>query len=402
MIRAAWRNASIAGIGLSDYPVVPNLTSEGHAALAFGRALADSGLHKADIDGFFCAGNAAPHIEDAENLAEQLGIRPRFIDNTYTGGSAFEVLLQHATIAIAAGECDTALIVYGSDARSRGKRTLGSGGVPPMAYPWDLKDYRPSRVGGPMAFEVPFGGNIISSYALAAQRHMFEFGTTSEQLAEIAVAMRYNAGFNPSAMYRDPLTVADVVGSALIADPLHRWDCCVVSDGGGAVIITTTERARDLATHPVNVLSAKNAGTHWNIGQMPDFTRTGAADCADAAFEAAGVTRDDIDTLQVYDSFTITVLLQLEDLGFCAKGEGGAFVSDGKLKVGGALPTNTDGGGLSSCHPGMRGIFLIIEAVRQLRGDAGEAQTPGAELAMVSGSGGLLSHLGVAILGRDR
>jgi acetyl-CoA acetyltransferase len=396
------RDVAIAGVGLSDYPIALDLTSEQHAALALSRALVDSGLTKPEIDGFFCAGDALPHAEDAVNLAEQLGIRPRYFDSSFTGGSAFEILLQHAAVAIASGECETALIVYGSDARSRHKRTLGSKGVPPMVYPFDQPEYKTKRVGGPMQFEAPFGGNIISSYALAAQRHMYEFGTTSEQLAQIAVAMRYNAGFNPNAMYRDPLSVEDVLASPMIADPLHRWDCCVVSDGGGAVILTTAARAKDLKASPVHVLSAKNAATHWNIGQMPDFTRTAAADCADDAFRAAGVTRDDIDTLQVYDSFTITVLLQLEDLGFCAKGEGGEFVSDGKLKVGGALPTNTDGGGLSSCHPGMRGIFLIIEAVRQLRGDAGEAQVPDCELALVSGSGGLLSHLGVAILGRDR
>ncbi|MBX9472370.1 acetyl-CoA acetyltransferase [Microcella sp.] len=398
---ALQREVAIAGIGLSDYPVAPGMTSEQHAALAFRRALDDSGLTKADVDGFFSAGDALPHFEDAENLAEYLGIQPRYFDSTFTGGSAFEVLLQHAALAIAAGECEVALIVYGSDARSRHKRGLGAKGLAPTTYLFDQPQSGPRRQGNAAAFEAPWGSSIISSYALAAQRHMYEYGTTSAQLAEIAVAMRYNAQFNPNAMYRDPLSVEEVLASPMLADPLHRWDCCVVSDGGGAVIMTSGERARDLKTTPVYVLAAKNAATHYNIAQMPDYTQTAAAMVADDVFRAADVTRDDIDTLQIYDSFTITVLLQLEDLGFAPKGEGGAWVSDGKLKVGGALPTNTDGGGLSACHPGMRGIFLIIEATRQLRHDAGDAQTPNAQLALVSGSGGILSHIGVAILGRQ-
>jgi acetyl-CoA acetyltransferase len=401
MRNAQNRDVAIAGIGLSDGPVVPGMTSDQHAVLAFRRALDDCGLQKSDVDGLFVAGDALPHVEDAENLAEHLGIRPRFFDSTYTGGSAFEVLLQHAALAVAAGECDVALIVYGSDARSRYKRTLGAKGLAPMSYLFDQPAVGPQRMGGAVAHEAPFGGTIISTYALAAQRHMHEYGTTSAQLAEIAVAMRHNAQFNAAAMYREPLTVDDVLSSPLLADPLHRWDCCVVSDGGGAVIVTSAERARDLPKPPVYVLAAKNAPTHWNIAQMPDFTQVAAADIADALFASAGVDRSDIDTLQIYDSFTITVLLQLEGLGFCAKGEGGAFVSDGKLKVGGALPTNTDGGGLSALHPGMRGIFLIIEAVRQLRHEAGEAQVPDCELALVSGSGGILSHIGAAILGRQ-
>jgi len=395
------RDVAIAGIGLSDGPVVPGMTSEQHAALAFRRALADSGLRKSDIDGIFVAGATLPHVEDAENMAEYLGIRPRFLDSSYTGGSAFEVLLQHAALAIAAGECDVALIVYGSDSRSRHKRPLGAKGLPPMSYLFDQPAVGPQRVGGAVGYEAPYGANIISSYALAAQRHMHEYGTTSEQLAEIAVAMRHNAQFNPQAMYREPLTVEDVLASPMLASPLHRWDCCVVSDGGGAVIVTSGDRARDLPKPPVYVLAAKNAPTHWNIAQMPDFTRVAAGDIADALFASAGVDRSDIDTLQLYDSFTITVLLQLEGYGFCKPGEGGDFVSDGKLKVGGALPTNTDGGGLSALHPGMRGIFLIIEAVRQLRGEAGDAQVPDCELALVSGSGGILSHIGGAILGRQ-
>jgi acetyl-CoA acetyltransferase len=229
---------------------------------------------------------------------------------------------------------------------------------------------------------------------------MHEFGTTSEQLAEIAVGVREYAGLNPSAMYRDPISVDDVMRSRLIADPLHKLDCCVISDGGGALILTTAERARDLHQPAVAVLGAAGAQTHWNISQMPDFTTSAGARCAPEVFAQAGLRPDDVDVIQFYDSFTITALLLLEDMGFCKKGEGGAFVASGALRRGGRLPLNTDGGGLSSNHPGMRGIFLLIEAVRQLRGQAGEAQVPDCEVALAVGSGGWLSAIGAVLLGR--
>jgi acetyl-CoA acetyltransferase len=202
-------------------------------------------------------------------------------------------------------------------------------------------------------------------------------------------------------MYRDPITVDDVLGSRLVADPLHKLDCCVVSDGGGAVIVTTAERARDLRQPPVYVLGAAGAQTHWQIGQMPDFTTTAAATCGPEALARAGITPSDVDTLQLYDSFTITVLLLVEDLGFCPKGDGGAFVAEGNLRRGGRFPLNTDGGGLSSSHSGMRGIFLLIEATRQLRQQAGEAQVPGCDIALACGSGGFLSCIGAVVLGRE-
>jgi acetyl-CoA acetyltransferase len=235
---------------------------------------------------------------------------------------------------------------------------------------------------------------------MIAQRHMHEFGTTSEQLAEIAVGVREFAGLNPNALYREQIGVADVLGSRLIADPLHKLDCCVVSDGGGALILTTAERARDLRQTPIAVLGAAGGMTHWNISQMEDFTTSAAAVCAPEAFARAGLTPDDVDTIQFYDSFTITVMVLLEDAGFCKKGEGGPFVAEGHLRRGGRLPLNTDGGGLSSCHPGMRGIFLLVESVRQLRGDAGDAQVPDCEVALAIGSGGWLSAIGAVLLGR--
>jgi acetyl-CoA acetyltransferase len=234
-----------------------------------------------------------------------------------------------------------------------------------------------------------------------AMRHMHEFGTTSEQLAEIAVGVREFAGLNPNAIYRDPITVDDVVDSRMIADPLHMLDCCSITDGGGAFIVTTAERAKDLQQPPVYVLGAAGAQTHWNICQQTDFTTSAGAKAGPIAFERAGVTHDDVDLLMFYDSFTITCLILLESLGFVPRGEGGPFVAEGHLKRGGKWPLNTDGGGLSSCHPGMRGIFLIIEAVRQLRGQGGEAQVPDCEVAIAAGSGGWLSAIGAVLMGRE-
>jgi acetyl-CoA acetyltransferase len=382
------RTPVIVGIGLSDYPKAPDLDSWGHHVQATRRALADSGLSKSDIDGFASAGMRGDDVSAV--LAEYLGVDYRFIDGTMTGGSSFEYHVQHGAAAIREGVCDTVLITYGSDFLSRMGRTLGTGGAG-----------RAHRIGGPMQYEAPFGNTLVGAYAMAAHRHMYEFGTTSEQLAEIAVGVREYAGLNPNAMYRDPITIEDVTGSRLVADPLHKLDCCVVSDGGGAVLMTTAERARDLRQPPVYVLGAATAQTHWNIGQMPDFTTTGAARCGPEALSRAGIGPSEVDTVQLYDSFTITVLMLLEDLGFCKKGEGGPFVVEGHLRRGGRLPLNTDGGGLSSCHSGMRGIFLLIESTRQLRGQAGDAQVPGCRIALACGSGGSLSCISAVVLGRE-
>ncbi len=380
----------IAGVGLSDYPKAPHLDAIQHHVQAMQRALADSGVRKSDIDGYMCAGGGMGR-ETAVDMAEYLQIQHRFIDGTMTGGSTFEFYVQHAAAAIKDGLCDTILVTYGSDLLSLQGRMLGTRGF--------LVEGQ--RVGGPMQYEAPYGNVLVGAYAMAAQRHMYEYGTTSEQLAEIAVAVRGHAKLNPNALYREPITVEDVLASRMIADPLHKLDCCVISDGGGALIMTTAERARDLAKAPVYVLGAGGSQTHWNIGQMPDFTRTSAELAGREAFGRAGVTPADIDTIQFYDSFTITVLLLLEDLGFCAKGEGGPFVEGGTLQLGGRLPLNTDGGGLSSCHPGMRGIFLLIEAARQLRGEANEAQVADAKLALACGSGGWLSCMGAVVLGNE-
>jgi acetyl-CoA acetyltransferase len=324
-------------------------------------------------------------------MAEYLGIDHRAIGGTGIGGAVFEFATQHAIAAIRDGQCDTALVSYGSALLTKSGRSLGTTSM--------LKDGEP--VSGPQQFEAPFGPGIIPNYAMAARRHMHEFGTTSEQLAEIAVAARSWAAMNPNAMYRKPLSVEQVLASRMIADPLHMFDCCVISDGGAAMIITTAERAADLRQPPIYILGAAGAQTHWNISEMPDFTTTAAATCGPRAFEQAGVGPDDMDTVHLYDSFTITALLLLEDLGFCGKGEGGPFVEGGRLAPGGSLPVNTDGGGLSALHSGMRGLFLMVEAVKQLRGEAGESQIPDAKLSVACGSGGSLSGMAAVVLGSE-
>jgi acetyl-CoA acetyltransferase len=250
-------------------------------------------------------------------------------------------------------------------------------------------------------FDAPYGHTLIAKYAMAARRHMHEFGTTIDQLAEIAVSTRYNASLNPGAYYREPITIDDVRDSPMIADPLTQLHCCIRSDGGGAIVLTSEDRARDVVSRPVWVLGTGEAVSHTTMSEWEDFTESPAVRSAGAAFERAGVIPDDIDVCEIYDAFTPMVLLSFEALGFCKKGDGGPFVEGGTMRVDGSMPTNTDGGGLSACHPGMRGIFLLVEAVRQLRGQCGDRQVPGAELACVNGTGGWFSSASTAILGVD-
>ena len=352
-------------------------------------ALADAGLTIADVDGVACATGMMASVD----LAEYLGIQPRWTDSTMTGGSSFEVHVEHAAAAIAAGLCDVALIVYAATPRSGGQGmgqmsgAMASMGAEMPMLEWDL----------PYGFGLP-----AASYSLAASRHMVQYGTTPEQLAAIAVSTRQWAAMNPSARYRDPITVDDVLASPYVAAPLHKLDCCLVTDGAGAVVLARADRAADLAQPPVYVLGAATSHTHgMSISQMPDLTVTAGAVSGPAAFAMASVSPSDIDVVMIYDSFTITVLLALEDLGFCAKGEGGAFVAEGRLGPGGAQPTNTNGGGLSYTHPGMYGIFLLVEAARQLRGGAGDRQVDGAELAVAHGCGGVLSATSTIVLGTE-
>jgi acetyl-CoA acetyltransferase len=379
------RRAVIAGVATSDYPKLPDLAEPQVHVQAAERALADAGLTFADVDGYATVGY---HPMYCTTMCEYLDIQPTWMDETNIGGASFELHVEHAAQAVQSGACEVALITYGSTQLSAMGRRIGGGRGAPLA--------------GPAGWDGVWGNTLVGAYALAAARHMHQYGTTSEQLAEIAVTMRRHAGFNPMAQYRDPITIDDVLGSKMVADPLHMLDCCVVSDGGGACIVTTEERARDLPKAPVHVLGAAHTLTHaLNVSQSDDLTVASAARSGPLAMERAGVTHDDIDTLQLYDSFTITVLITLEGLGFCKPGEGGAFVENGRLGFDGPLPTNTDGGGLSACHPGMRGMFLIVEAVRQLRGEAGATQVPDAKLAIAHGTGGMLSTGATLVLGTE-
>ena len=342
-----------------------------------------------DVDGLLVAGLwgvPGPGQLPTVTLGEYLGIHPRFADSTNIGGSAFEAHVAHAAMAIEKGYCDVALIVYGSVQKSERSRTLG--GRPPILT---------------MQFENVWGiPQPVGGYALAARRHMHEFGTTEEQLAEIAVATRNWATLNPAATMRDPITIDDVMNSMKISDPLKLLDCCLVTDGAGAIVMTTAENARAHGAKSIHIRGYGEAHTHWSIGAMPDLARLTAAEMSSQrAFEMAGVGRDAIDVVECYDSFTITVLMTLEALGFCKRGEGGAFVSGQRTAPGGAFPLNTNGGGLSYCHPGMYGMFLLIEAARQLRGEAGERQVADVNTALVHGTGGTLSSGATVILANN-
>ncbi|MEU9706703.1 acetyl-CoA acetyltransferase [Streptomyces sp. NPDC047981] len=342
-------------------------------------ALDDAGLTLADVDG-------VAHTDSSLDLAEFLGIAPVFSEATYNGGSSFELYVEKAASAIAAGLAETILIVYA--ATPRGDRRRGGGGWVDPPGPRD-------------EFEVPYGLDLIGSYALAASRHMSRYGTTSEQLAAIAVNTRQWAALNPSAKLRDLITVDDVLSSPRICSPLHLLDCCLVTDGAGAVVVTSAERARNLRKPPAYVLGAATAHSHKMIHAMPDLTVTPGATSGPRAFKAAGISHSDVDLLMAYDSFTITALLHLEDLGFFKKGEAAAFVAEGGTAPGGALPMNTNGGGLSYTHPGMYGIFLLTEAVRQLRGEAGDRQLTTPDIAVAHGTGELLSATSTVVLGTE-
>jgi len=382
---SVWGRTAVVGAYEHPTRFAPDKTAfQLHAESARG-ALEDAGLAKEDVDGFFTSGVGPIGVL---SLAGHLNLRPSYVDSQAIGGSSFVSHCLHAAAAIAAGLCNVALVTYGSTAASE-RFAIGTGTGGFVLDP-------------PDNFEAPFGPTIVGSYALVAQRHMHEHGTTSEQLAEIAVTMRRHASLNPQAKYRDPITVEDVLASRIISSPLHLLDCCVISDGGGALVLTSVERARDLRKRPVVILGAAEALRHAEIGTR-DLLDIAARQSGPLALARAGVTHADVDLAMIYDSYTITVLATLEALGFCAPGEGGSFCAGGRIGLGGALPVNPDGGGLSSNHPGMRGIFLVIEATRQLRGEGGPGQVKDAKLALVHGTGGMLGqrHSGVTmILGR--
>ena len=352
------------------------------------QALTDAGLTIADVDGV-C------HTGSSMGLAEYLGVHPRFTESTNTGGSSFEVHVAHAAAAIAAGIADVVVSVYAST--PRGDRARGGG----MGGP----GRRPMMMGGPnpqAEWEMPSGIRMpMGAYAMAAPRHMAEYGTTPEQLAQIAVSTRQWATMNPKARYQDPITIDDVLASPMQSSPLHLLDCCLVTDGAGAFVMTSAERAKSLPKPPAYVLGVGTCHDHAMISQMPDLATTAGTISGPAAFGMAGIKPSDVDLLMGYDSFTITALLHLEDLGFCKKGEGGPFTEDGKLGPGGSLPMNTNGGGLSYTHPGMYGMFLLVEAVKQLRGECGERQLTDPNIAVAHGSGGVLSCMSTVVLGTE-
>ena len=348
-----------------------------HAEVAYG-ALQDAGLSHDDIDGYFCTG-AAPGLGPL-NMADYLGLtKLKHLDSTDVGGSSYVLHVGHAAEAIALGRCSIALVTLAGRPRAEAMAT----GTAPRSWGVNVPDD---------PFEIPYGRTVANAYALCAMRHMHEYGTTSEQLAWIKVAASHHAQWNERAMLRKVVTVEEVVNSPMVSDPLHRLDCCVISDGGGALILTTPEIARGLKRPRVAVRGAGEASKNQNAGYT-DLTFSGARYSGPRAFEEAGVKPADIQFAGIYDSFTITVLMQLEDLGFCEKGQGGRFVSDGNLISGvGKLPFNTDGGGLCNNHPANRGgMTKVIEAVRQLRGEAHpKVQVPGCTLALAHGTGGLL------------
>jgi acetyl-CoA C-acetyltransferase len=376
-------------VGAFEHPLrkAPNKTiPQLHAEVTAG-ALRDAGLQLSDIDGYF-VGTDSPGM-GAASMAEYLGIRPRFIDTTSAGGSSYVIAVGHAAAAIAMGKCSAALISLAGRPRT-GVNLAGE-----LAF---LDDPAVPEI----PYERPFGLNILNAYALAAKRHMYEFGTTSEQLAWIKVAASHHAQHNPNAMLRDVVTVEQVLASPLVADPLHKLDCCVVSDGGGALIVADPAIARTLKRPLVKVCGSGEAYKNLNGGRV-DLTYTAGRDSAAAAYGEAQVRPSDIDYASIYDSFTITVLMQIEDLGFCEKGQGGRFVEDGKLISGvGPLPVNTDGGGLCNNHPANRGgMTKVIEAVRQLRGEAHPAvQVRDCRLALAHGTGGFLGtrHIGGTLI----
>ncbi len=371
---------AVAGVATAHLGEAPGWSHMEIAADAARAALAEAGLSLKDVDGLFAV--SMHSVFPALTYAEYLGIQPRFSESTIVGGSSAVIQMLHAALALEHGLCDVALIVYGSNQRSASGKLHSPSGAENLPYE------KPYRLRAP-----------IAGYAMSAARHMHDYGTTREQLAEVAVAARMWAAMNPEAFLRDPLTVADVLASRMVCDPLSVRDCCLVTDGGGAVVMTRADRARDLNKAPVYLLGCAGGHTHRQYSMMPTLTTTAAVQSGREAFAMAGLTPAEVDVAQVYDAFTINAVMLLEDLGFCPKGEGGRFVGDGRLRPGGGLAFNTYGGGLSCTHPGMLGIFTTIEAVRQLRGDCGERQVTGATIGLAHGNGGMFAHESTALLG---
>ena len=375
------KSVAIVGVDESDeIGRIENKSSLQHHAEAGYNALADAGFSVKDVDGLFTAGFSTL------TTGEYMGIKPRYTDSTAVGGSSFVIHVAHAMAAINAGYCEVALITHGEAGRSARDRAGANLSEP-----------------GPQ-FEHPYGFiGAPALYSVAARRYMHEYGEdrARQALAEIAVSTRKWALMNPKAYMKDPMTFDDYHASRWIAWPFHLFDCCLVTDAGGGIVVTSAERARDAKKKPVWVLGAAEGHSHGMISQMPDLTRTVANVTGPAAMEMAGIAHDDIDLTMIYDSFTYTTLVTLESLGFCGPGEGPDFVAGQRTAPGGDFPLNTSGGGLSYTHSGMYGVFLILEAVRQLRGECGERQLDDAKIALVNGTGGSLSSTGTVVLGVD-
>ena len=366
--------AATAGIGWESRQSVAEIMAE-----AVHKALDDAGLRVGDVDGLFAV---TPYYwMPSVTLADQLGIQPKVTDSTNIGGASVVAHVGHAVRAIVSGQCEVAVIAYASTQRTdAGKLVTGADILP---------------------YERPYGALFpISGYAMVTQRHMHECGTTREQLAKVAVAASEWVALNPEALKREPLSVADVAGSPLVSDPLRKLDICLVTDGGGAIVLTTRDRARKSGKRAVSVLGTGESHSHCYLTNMRSFTETAGVQSGRAAFEMAGLGPQDIDVVQIYDAFTIMVVLGLEDLGFCAKGEAGAIIDAG-IGPGSSRPVNTTGGGLRYCHPGMFGIFLLVEAVRQLRNECGKRQVANARTALAHGFGGILAGNATVVLGRD-
>lgn len=374
--------AAEADLGL----VAPGLTPIDLMAQASVRALADAGVGLHEVDAVFASGVQSRMASVA--LIEYLKLEPRYQNGSFSGGSVFETMVGDAVAAITSGTCEVALIAYGSTQRSA---SLASDG--------------PARLVGIRSYDpliTPFGPRMpLSAYALAASRHMYQYGTTRTHLAEVAVAARRWALMNPVAWEKEPLTIEQVLSARMVSSPFTARDCCLVTDGGGAVVLVSAERAKSLRKPPVYVLGFGDAVSHYEIHSMPDLTTTAARESGQAAYRMAGLTPADVDCVQLYDAFSINTILFLEDLGFCPKGEGGAFVENGNIAPGGLLPVNTNGGGLSYGHPGLYGLQLLVEAVRQVRGECEDRQTPDCNVAVAHGNGGTLSSQSTVILGSE-
>lgn len=380
---------AIVGLGETEVGKVPGLSATQLFVRACRLALEDAGLTNNDVDGVITANSwSEPHYYHAEWMAEYLGIRPRHCLTVATGGGTIISAMHHAASAVAAGLCRTVLLAAADNWLSAFSRAK-------------MVELMAANAGHPQ-FEVPFGSFVPALYALFAQAHMRKYGTLPEQYAAVAVSARKHASLHPGAQMREPLTVADVLASKWVAEPLHLLDCALISDGGAAIVLTSAERAADLRTKPVYALGFGEAHQHEHVTQATSLTETAATDSGAQAFAMAGVAPDDIDQAMLYDAFTPNVVMFLEDLGFCERGEGGAFVETGEIDLGGRLPVNTNGGLLSYAHPGNPGALLLaVEGARQVRGECGARQVRDARISLIHAEGGIMSSHGTAILSSE-